>query len=97
MTAREIRTRLADLLPEARERFDVQELWVFGSVARGESGETSDVDLIVDFDGAATFDHYMGLKFFLEDELGLDVDLATRKALHPLLREKIENEAVRVA
>lgn len=97
MTSTEIRTRLSELLPEVREQFDVEDLWVFGSVARDEAGDESDLDLIVDFDGPATFDNYMGLKFFLEDTLDLDVDLATRKALHPRLRDRIGREAVRVA
>jgi predicted nucleotidyltransferase len=43
-------------------RFDVQSLLLFGSVARDEAHERSDVDLLVSFRGAATFGHYMGLK-----------------------------------
>lgn len=97
MTSQEIRRHLSQLFPKARERFGVEGLWVFGSFARSESTEASDLDLIVEFDGPATFTRYMGLKFFLEDALGLRVDLATRNALHPLLRDMIEREAVRVA
>ena len=47
--------------------------------------------------GAATFDGYMGLKLFLEDSLGVKVDLVTRASLKPRLRERIEAEARRVA
>jgi len=90
-------SRLAELMPTVRERFDVRELAVFGSVARGEASERSDLDLLVDFVGPATLDHYMGLKFFLEEELGVKVDLVTRAALKPRLRERIEAEAKRVA
>jgi predicted nucleotidyltransferase len=58
---------------------------------------TSDLDVLVDFEGPATFDGFMGLKFFLEDTLEVKVDLVTRAALKPRLRERIESEARRVA
>jgi hypothetical protein len=70
---------------------------VFGSVARGEASDASDLDVLVDFVGGATFDGYMGLKLFLEDNLGVRVDLVTRSALKPRLRARIEAEARRVA
>jgi predicted nucleotidyltransferase len=85
------------LLPKVRERFGVRELAVFGSVARGEAREASDIDIIVDFEGPSTFDGYMGLKLFLEDSLGLNVDLVTRAAIKPRLRARIESESRRVA
>jgi hypothetical protein len=89
--------RLRSLLPEARTRFGVRELAVFGSVARDEATESSDVDVLVDFVGAATFDGFMGLKFLLEDALGARVDLVTRAALKPRLKSRIETELRRVA
>jgi predicted nucleotidyltransferase len=58
-------TRLAELLPTVRSRYGVRDLAVFGSVARGEASEASDLDMLVDFVGPATFDGYMGLKYFL--------------------------------
>ena len=84
-------------MPTARARFGVRDLAVFGSVARGEASDASDLDVLVDFAGPATFDGYMGLKLFLEDSLGVKVDLVTRAALKPRLRERIESEARRVA
>lgn len=89
--------RLAELLPTVRERFGVRDLAIFGSVERGEATEGSDLDVLVDFSGPATFDGFMGLKFFLEDSLGVRVDLVTRAALKPRLRSRIEAEARRVA
>lgn len=84
-------------MPEFRSRFFVNDLMLFGSVARDEAIDSSDVDLVVEFEGKATFDRYMGLKFFLEDLLGCEVDLVTRKALRPALKEVIEREAIHVA
>ncbi len=89
--------RLAELMPAARERFGVRDLSVFGSVARDEASDQSDLDVLVDFVGTATFDGYMGLKLFLEDSLGVKVDLVTRAALKPRLRARVEAEARRVA
>ena len=89
--------RLAALAPMLRARFAVHELSVFGSVARDEATAASDLDLLVDFDGPTTFDRFMGLKVFLEDELGVRIDLVTRPALKPRLHARIEAEARRVA
>ena len=74
----------------------VKSLAVFGSVARGDSGPQSDVDLLVEFDGPGTFDRYMNVKLYLEDLTGRRIDLVTRAALHPRLRPAVEREAVRV-
>jgi hypothetical protein len=92
-----VMARLRELLPEVREKFGVRDLAVFGSVARGDAKEASDVDLIVDFEGPPTFDGYMGLKLYLEDSLGLSVDLVTRAAIKPRLKARIESESRRVA
>jgi predicted nucleotidyltransferase len=90
-------SQLRALLPEVRTRFRVRELAVFGSVARGQATDSSDLDLLVDFEGPATFDAFMGLKLFLEDSLAVRIDLVTRSALKPRLRARIETESRRVA
>jgi len=87
------------LLDERRtdlERFGVKALALFGSVARDEAREDSDVDILVEFTAPATFDRFMELRFFLEDLLGRTIDLVTPKALEPRLRARIESEAVHV-
>ena len=78
-------------------RFGVRFLAVFGSVARDEAGPDSDVDILVEFEGGATFDRYFGLLEYLEALLGCSVDLVTRPSVRPELRARIESEAVRVA
>ena len=75
----------------------VSSLSLFGSVVRGDSTETSDIDLLVRFDGRATFDRYMDLKLFLEDLLGRRVDLVTDQALREEVRAQVEQELSRVA
>lgn len=77
--------------------FGVKRLAIFGSVARGDATPDSDVDVLVEFEGTATFDQYMRLKMFLEDVLGRPVDLITRKGVRPQLVPYIEQDALHVA
>lgn len=78
------------------QRFGVSRLALFGSTARDVATETSDVDILVNFDGAATSQRYFGVQFYLEDLLGCSVDLVTEKALRAELRPYIEREAIDV-
>jgi len=77
-------------------RLGVKSLALFGSTARDETGEQSDLDFLVEFTGPGTFTGYMDLKFFLEDLLGRRVDLVTQKALKASLRDPVEREAIHV-
>lgn len=76
----------------------VEHLFVFGSTVRGEARADSDVDMFVDRDGSSRFGfmELTNLQFMLEELLGAEVDIGTRAGLHPVLREQIEREAVRV-
>jgi len=88
---------LKDHAREIRCRFSVKKLCVFGSVARGEDTTQSDLDVLVVFERKATFDLFMDLKFYLEELLGIKVDLVTDKALRPQVRQAIEGEIIDVA
>ncbi|MDJ0598469.1 MAG: nucleotidyltransferase family protein [Crocosphaera sp.] len=77
--------------------YGVTSLAVFGSFARDEAKGSSDLDLLVEFEGVVSFDNYMELKFFLEDSLGLSVDLVSRKMLKPQLLKSVEKEAIYVS
>jgi uncharacterized protein len=87
---------LAARRTEIASRFGVQWLALFGSAARDQLRPDSDVDVLVAFDGPATFDRYFGLKGFLEAELGRPVDLVTDKGLRKEVRRHVEREAIRV-
>ena len=82
--------------PELERLHGVRALSVFGSAARGDSHEGSDVDVLVAFDGPATSARYFGVQFHLEDLLGRPVDLVTEAALRPELRPHVVREAIRV-
>ena len=76
-----------------KHKYGVKRIGIFGSFARGEAKEGSDIDVLVDFNvGAKTFDHFMDLKFFLEDLFGRKIDLVTVTALRPQLKEVILRE-----
>ena len=80
-----------------KERFGVKEIGIFGSYVRHEQEESSDIDILVEFkDGYRTFDNYMDLKFYLEELLGIRVDLVSKDALKPRLKPYILKEIVYV-
>jgi predicted nucleotidyltransferase len=89
--------RLKANAEEIRQRFSVKSLSIFGSIARDEAGDNSDVDVLVVFDQKANFDGFMELKFYLEELLGTSIDLVTDKALRPQVRQAIEQEMINVA
>ena len=94
------RARTLQLLTEHKpiltQRFGVTDLALFGSTARDSAIDGSDIDILVDFDGPATSNRYFGVQFYLEDLLGMPVDLVTEKALRRELRPFIEKEALHV-
>lgn len=78
-------------------RFGARHLALFGSAARDEMGPGSDVDLLVDFDGPASFDAYFNLKDYLETLLSRPVDLVTNKGIKPRARQHVERDLIRVS
>ena len=96
MTRDEVLSVLRDHQAELRERFGVKSLALFGSVARGEAVETSDVDLLVEFDRTVTlFD--LAARLRLQELLGVaKVDLVMRDSIYPELRKPILEGAIHV-
>ena len=90
----------SEILALIHEHYDqltklgVKSLAVFGSVARDEATKVSDVDILVEFNGKVTFDRYMDTKFFLEDLLGMRVDLVMPGAIKPRLKPYIMQDLV---
>lgn len=76
--------------------FGVHSLALFGSVASDRATPESDLDFLVEFEGASTFDSYMELKFFLEDLFQVPVDLVTKRSLKPEISQKVLQEAIYV-
>jgi len=78
---------------EAIRGFGVRRLGIFGSYARREEKQSSDIDFLVDFDDA-TLQNYLNLKEFLEQLFGCSVDLVFADTVKPRLRPIILNEVV---
>jgi predicted nucleotidyltransferase len=97
MNRTQILQMLADCREEIAARYSVTQLALFGSAARDDLCPCSDVDVLVEFAGPATFAGYMDLKFYLEDLLGRPVQLVTDKALRNELRPHVEKDMIRVA
>jgi len=74
-------------------RFSVKRIGIFGSFARGEQKESSDIDILVEFE-KPTFRNFMNLSFYMEDLLGRKVDLVTVKGLHPRIRPYVEKDVI---
>lgn len=96
MTLSEVKTKICSIEPKLR-LLDVAELSVFGSVARGDSSVSSDIDFLVKFAHSPTFKGYFSVKELLESEFACEIDLVTPGALKPDVKEVILVEAVRVA
>ncbi len=96
-TRKQILALLAEHRLELTARFGVKRLGLFGSAARDELRDDSDIDLLVQFEGMATFDGYFGLKDRLEALLGRQVDLVTEQGLKPRVRRNVQKDLVGVA
>ena len=75
----------------------VRSLFLFGSVARDEARDGSDVDLLVEFDRRVGFFALFRLQAQLESWLGIPVDLVTQDALRAEMRDRVWREALRAA
>ncbi len=94
MNTEDLLKKLRRLKPEMKRRYKAKEIGLFGSFVRQQQSESSDIDILVEFeDGADLFD-LMGLTLHLEEELQRKVDVVPRDALRPELRESVLREVV---
>ena len=82
--------------PILSQRFGVRELALFGSFARDQATDTSDVDILVQFDAPLNWQRYFRAQGYLEDLLGRPVDLATDQDLRVEIRPYVEREVIDV-
>ena len=90
--------RKLQLHADAMKDMGATALYLFGSTGRDEARPSSDLDLFIDHDPTGRFSliDLVGIKQFLEENLSVAVDVTTRSSLHPMLRDDIEQSAVRV-
>lgn len=75
-----------------KEKYQVENIGVFGSVARREQRRTSDIDILVEFSKPISFFKFIELEEFLSQILGKKVDLVTKNALKPAIKEGVLRE-----
>lgn len=85
--------RRAAILAAAR-RHGARSIRVYGSVARGQATDASDLDLLVEWEPDRSLLDVVGLKQDLEDLLGVSVDIGSERGLHWFIREEVLREAV---
>jgi uncharacterized protein len=96
MNTEEVLAKLRELKSFTETRYKAKEMGLFGSFVRGEQGDDSDIDVLVDFkEGADLFD-LMGLSIYLEEVLHRKVDVVSKRALREEIRESVLLEVVTV-
>ena len=93
---KQIQNILASSKPELRKRYNVRELGIFGSYARGQQKKSSDLDILVRFNPNATLFDFVGLGNYLEEKLKLKVDVVSENGIRPELKSNIVKDVVRV-
>ncbi len=88
-----LREKRAEIL-EIAAKHGAYNVRIFGSVARGEADECSDVDFLIDAGPKRSPFFPGGLVMDLQELLGRDVDVVTQKGLHPRFRDRVLREAV---
>ncbi len=87
-------------IPEACQRFRIKYVEIFGSIARNEFSENSDIDLVVELEDPIeeqSSTRFFGFLHFLEDHFDKKVDLLTPRSIkNPYLKQSIEREKIRI-
>ena len=81
---------------ELQVKYGVTEIGVFGSFVKSEQNDTSDVDILVEFDKGIDLFTFVNLKNYLSDILKVNVDLVMKKALKPKIGQRILQEVVNI-
>jgi uncharacterized protein len=76
------------------EIYQITEIGIFGSYARGEETEASDIDILVDYETAPTFIMLVELRDYLSQLFGLKVDIVTKNGLKPRIRDRVLSDAI---
>jgi predicted nucleotidyltransferase len=94
MDLREVLTRKKDEIAKIAATHGARNIRVFGSVARGEADEKSDIDFLVEMEPGRSLLDLGGLLMDLQEVLGRDVDVVTERGLNPRIRDRVLREAV---
>ncbi len=90
MTKEHILTFLKNKKEFLSQNFGVRSIGLFGSYARNEATQKSDIDLVVDM--PSSFENFFDLKYYLEEHFKVKVDLIKEKNLRAFIKDRIQNE-----
>ena len=93
-TLEEIKQILKATKPLLQKQYRVTELGVFGSYTQGQQTQTSDVDILIDYEQAPTLFQLVELRDYLAGVMGMKVDVVTKNGLKPRIRERVLSEVV---
>jgi predicted nucleotidyltransferase len=92
----EIIKKLRDFKDSSREKYNILRIGIFGSAARGNMNDRSDIDVVVETDPQDLF-NFIAMKQDLEEKMYLPVDIVSyRKNMNPFLKQRIDKEAIYV-
>jgi predicted nucleotidyltransferase len=94
MDARTLLKEKRTLILAKAAQYGAYDVRLFGSVARGDADESSDIDFLVKLEPGRSLMDLGGLLYDLQKILGTDVDVITEKGLRQRIREKVLREAV---
>ncbi|WP_310834059.1 nucleotidyltransferase family protein [Aetokthonos hydrillicola] len=95
-TLEEIKQILRQNKPLLEQQYRITKLGIFGSYARGEQTEESDVDLLIDYDQAPTLFKLVELRDYLSSAIGIKVDVVTQNGLKPRIRKLVLSQVIYV-
>lgn len=96
MNKEQIIKQIKEKLPFLKQKYNVERLGVFGSIARDEQTDKSDVDMLVEFSSPIGFFDFIRLENFLSETLKQKVDLVTKNTLKQVIKEDIIKETLYV-
>lgn len=86
----------ATIIKNVLDRINPTLIGVFGSYARGEENENSDLDLLIDFEQKLDLLELIGIEQELTELIGIKVDLITLRSVHSSLKPSIEKDLIRI-
>lgn len=86
--------KIKAVVTKVGKKYGIKNAYLFGSYAKGEATEDSDVDIIIEKGALESYNAYCALKFSIEDELGTTVDILTTEGVKPKFFELIKNDRI---
>lgn len=87
---------LKPIIVEILKKNNIKKAGIFGSYARGEAKIDSDIDILIELDKKKDLYDLIGIELELKKKLKKNIDLLTYKSIHPLLKDEILNEEVKI-